>query len=222
MAGTSLTDEPTSRARKSWKRPASRTPAMPTTRCAGKPVTFFISYTIASSGFEMTMTKAFGHFVFTFSATLRMSFRLMVNKSSRDMPGLRGTPAVTMTTSAPAQSSQLDAPLLPASWLCTAPFCSRSSALPLARPSFSGMSNSTTSPSSLRATRAASSPPMFPAPIKAIFLRDMLGAPFGEVAVRELQILDDGVAERRARHLGRALHQPREVVRDALLRDGLL
>ena len=32
-----------------------------------------------------------------------------------DIPGLRGTPAVMMTTSAPAQSAQLDVPLMPAS-----------------------------------------------------------------------------------------------------------
>ncbi len=31
------------------------------------------------------------------------------------MPGLRGTPAVMMTTSAPAMSSQLAVPLMPAS-----------------------------------------------------------------------------------------------------------
>ena len=58
------------------------------------------------------MTKASLHFVFTFSATLRMILRLIDSKSSRDMPGLRGTPAVTMTTSAPAQSSQLDVPVI--------------------------------------------------------------------------------------------------------------
>ena len=58
------------------------------------------------------MTKASLHFAFTFSATLRMIFRLIDSKSSRDMPGLRGTPAVTMTTSDPAQSSQLDVPVI--------------------------------------------------------------------------------------------------------------
>ena len=64
------------------------------------------------------------------------------------MPGLRGTPAVTMTTSEPAQSAQFEVPVTFASCPRIVPFCSRSSALPLATPSFSGMSNSTTSPSS--------------------------------------------------------------------------
>ena len=63
----------------------------------------------------MTMTKASGQCFFRFSATLRMILRLMLNRSSRDMPGLRGTPAVMMTTSAPAQSSQLEVPVMAAS-----------------------------------------------------------------------------------------------------------
>ena len=49
------------------------------------------------------------------AATARMILRLMLSRSSRLMPGLRGTPAVTMTTSAPAQSSQLPVPLMWAS-----------------------------------------------------------------------------------------------------------
>ena len=78
-------------------------------------MTFFISYTIASSGFEITMTNAFGALALRFSATLRMILRLIESRSSRDMPGLRGTPAVTITTSEPATSSQLELPVILAS-----------------------------------------------------------------------------------------------------------
>ena len=126
------------------------------------------------------MTNASGQCFLTFSATLRMIFRLIESKSSRDMPGLRGTPAVMMTTSEPAQSAQFEVPVILASLPRIAPFCSRSSALPLATPSFSGMSNRTTSPSSLRATSEASSPPMLPAPMSAIFFATVAwdGAPW--------------------------------------------
>src|SRR5262249_50525424 len=53
----------------------------------------------------------------------------------------------------------------------------RSSALPWGMPS--AMSNSTTSPSSLRPTRWASVPPIWPAPINAIFGRAMGKRPLG-------------------------------------------
>ena len=70
---------------------------------------------MTSSGFDTTITKALGQCCFRFSATLRMIFRFTDNKSSRDMPGLRGTPAVMMTTSAPAQSAQFEVPVILAS-----------------------------------------------------------------------------------------------------------
>ena len=61
-------------------------------------------------------------------------------RSSRLCPGLRGMPAVTMTTDAPAQSAQLDVPVMLQSYPATEPFCSRSRALPFAKLSFAGMS----------------------------------------------------------------------------------
>ncbi len=67
---------------------------------------------MASSGLEMTITNAPGHFSFTFWATSRMILMLTPSRSSRLMPGLRGTPAVTMTTSAPATSSYLLVPVI--------------------------------------------------------------------------------------------------------------
>ncbi len=84
---------------------------MPTTRAAGKPVRRFSSYTMASRGFEMTTTNAFGQCFFALSATSRMIGRFVATRSSRDWPGLRGMPAVTMSTSAPAQSSHFEVPV---------------------------------------------------------------------------------------------------------------
>jgi hypothetical protein len=46
------------------------------------------------------MTKAFGAYCLMPVATLVMASRLTLRRSSRLMPGLRGTPAVTMQTSA--------------------------------------------------------------------------------------------------------------------------
>ncbi len=69
---------------------------MPTTRFFGKPVTRFICVTMASSGFETTITNAFGACCLMPSATLVMILALVASRSSRLMPGLRARPAVTM------------------------------------------------------------------------------------------------------------------------------
>ena len=73
---------------------------MPTTWFFLKPVILCSAYTIASSGLAMLITKAFGQCVFMFAATSFMILRLISSRSSRLMPGLRGTPAVMITTSA--------------------------------------------------------------------------------------------------------------------------
>ena len=78
---------------------------MPTTLLGLKPVTSRISPTMASSGFVMTMTKASGALALMPAPTALMTLALMPTRSSRLMPGLRGTPAVTMTTSAPLMSA---------------------------------------------------------------------------------------------------------------------
>ena len=78
---------------------------MPTTWCFGKPVLSFMSVTIASSGFDTTITNDFGACFLMFSATVPTIFALMPRRSSRLMPGFRATPAVTMQTSAPAMSA---------------------------------------------------------------------------------------------------------------------
>src|SRR6266542_3670295 len=159
----------------------------------------------------MTMTKAFGQWVLALSATSRMIGRLMAMRSSRLCPGLRGMPAVTMMTSAPAQSLHFDVPTTLASKPRMAEFCSRSRALPLAKFSFGGMSKSTTSPSCFSQARFASSPPMLPAPMRAIFFRVVISNSPG--VGRLAHVPDDGRSELAALHFFRAVHETREVVR---------
>ena len=53
----------------------------------------------------MQMTKAFGAYFLMPVPTCSITFRLMPRRSSRLMPGLRGTPAVTMQTEAPSIAS---------------------------------------------------------------------------------------------------------------------
>ena len=78
---------------------------MPTILLCGRPENFCSAHTIASSGLVMQMTKASGAYVLMPAPTASITLRLMPSRSSRLMPGLRGTPAVTMTTSAPAIAS---------------------------------------------------------------------------------------------------------------------
>ncbi len=97
---TSWGETPAASPMKYWKRAASSTPAMPTTRFFGKPVILYIAYTIESSGLVTTMTKELEAYCLMPWATLVMASRLTLRRSSRLIPGLRGTPAVTMQTSA--------------------------------------------------------------------------------------------------------------------------
>ncbi len=78
---------------------------MPTTMFFGRPQHFCSAQTMASSGLVMQMTKAFGAYFFKPAPTCSITLRLMLSKSSRLMPGLRGTPAVTMHTDAPSIAS---------------------------------------------------------------------------------------------------------------------
>ena len=66
---------------------------------------FCSAQTIASSGLVMQMTKALGAYFRMPAPTCSMTFRLISRRSSRLMPGLRGMPAVTITTSAPLISA---------------------------------------------------------------------------------------------------------------------
>ena len=78
---------------------------MPTTFSFGRPENFCSAHTMASSGLVMQITNAFGACALMPSPTAFMTLRLMPIRSSRLMPGFRGTPAVTMQTSAPAMSA---------------------------------------------------------------------------------------------------------------------
>ncbi len=78
---------------------------MPTTWLVGSPEYFCSAQTMTSSGLVMQMTNAFGAYFFTPAPTWLITLRLISRRSSRLMPGLRGTPAVTMTTSAPSMPS---------------------------------------------------------------------------------------------------------------------
>ena len=60
---------------------------------------------MASSGLVMQMTKAPGAYFLMPEPTCSITLRLMPRRSSRLMPGLRGTPAVTMQTVAPSMAS---------------------------------------------------------------------------------------------------------------------
>ena len=102
---TSLTETLNSSARKWLKRALSSTPAMPTTLWCGRPENSRSAQTIASSGLVMQMTNASGALALMPSPTAFITLRLMPSRSSRLMPGLRATPAVTMITSAPAMSA---------------------------------------------------------------------------------------------------------------------
>ena len=73
---------------------------MPTTMCLGSPQHFCSAHTMASSGLVMQMTKALGAYFLMPAPTCSITLRLMPSRSSRLMPGLRGTPAVTMHTGA--------------------------------------------------------------------------------------------------------------------------
>ncbi len=78
---------------------------MPTTLLWGRPETSRSTQTMASSGLVMQITKAWGACCLMPWATWEMTLALMPIRSSRLMPGLRGTPAVTITTSEPAIAS---------------------------------------------------------------------------------------------------------------------
>ena len=105
IAVTSLTDAPVSHAMNVRKRAVSRIPAMPKTRCFGKPATRCATWHIASSGFETTTITASGLAATTSCVTEPTIFSFVVTRSSRLMPGERGRPAVMTTISEPAVSS---------------------------------------------------------------------------------------------------------------------
>ncbi len=87
------------------KRAVSRIPAIPNTRSRGQPVAARATWHIASSGFETITRIASGECLAASRAQERTISSFVVTRSSRLIPGLRGSPAVMTTTSEPAVAS---------------------------------------------------------------------------------------------------------------------
>ena len=176
-AVTSSTETLNSSARKVRKRALSSTPAMPTTMLCGRPQASRITHTIASSGLVMTMTNAFGQFFLMRGADVADDLGVDADEIVATHAGLArhaggddddvGALDVVVTVRAANARVVILRP---------APACAMSNALPCGTPST--MSNSTTSPSSLRPMSSASVPPICPAPIRAIFLRAIQSSHF--------------------------------------------
>ncbi len=99
------TETPSSMAMNERMRAVSRMPAMPMTRSRGKPETRRAASHITSSGLVTTISTASGDSFAARPMQLSTISRLLVNRSSRLMPGLRGRPAVITMTSEPAVSA---------------------------------------------------------------------------------------------------------------------
>jgi hypothetical protein len=96
-ASTASGRTPAARAARAQKRVASSTPAIPSTRRAGKPVVRHTRWVISSSGLVTTTTTAFGECVRIPSATPPTMAALAAVRSVRLIPGWRARPAVTTT-----------------------------------------------------------------------------------------------------------------------------
>ena len=151
----------------------SRAPAIPTTLFFGKPEILWKAYTIASSGFETTITNASGEYFFTWFATFVIISRFFWRRSSLFMPGCLGNPAVITTTSESLISSKLDVPDSLASYPSWGSSWEISSAFPFIKFSASGISTMTISPSSFWAESSAIFPPTWPPPINDILGLDI-------------------------------------------------
>ena len=80
-------------------------PAIPTTRSRGNCETAFATWHIASSGLETITSTAFFERLATWRVTSATIASFVFTRSSRLIPGLRGSPAVITTTSEPAVAS---------------------------------------------------------------------------------------------------------------------
>ncbi len=99
------TETPSASARNHRIRAESSTPAMPKTRSRGSFETRRATSHIASSGFETTIRIVSGEPGSTLRTTSDTMPSLIETRSSRLIPGLRGTPAVITMTSEPAVES---------------------------------------------------------------------------------------------------------------------
>ena len=101
MASTASGETPSFSAVLSAKRALSSMPAWPMTRSCGRPETRWNRAVISSSGFVTTITTASGERSATSCATRPTILAFSSSRSMRLIPGLRGLPAVTTTTSLP-------------------------------------------------------------------------------------------------------------------------
>src|SRR3569623_962242 len=92
-------------------RALSSTPDKPTTRSRGRPVCLNARSVRTSTGLLSSNSIAFGACCITLSASERSSARLASRNWSRLMPGLRGRPAVMITSSEPTSSAGSAPPL---------------------------------------------------------------------------------------------------------------
>ena len=149
---------------------------MPTTLLGGRPEAFCSAQTMASSGLVMQITKASGACVAMPLPTASMTLRLMPSRSSRLMPGLArhagrddhhvGAGDVLVVVDADELGSR-----------SLRPARIRRGRAPCPAACLRGCRTATTSPSSFSPTRWARVPPIWPAPIRAIFLRAMIVVP---------------------------------------------
>ena len=126
---------------------------------------------MASSGLVTRMLNESGAYFFTFSATLVMILMLVSRRSSLDIPGFLGRPAVMILTSEPLICDQSAVPESLTSQPRIGVDSVMSSAFPWTTLSTSGISTIVTSPNSFWAARRARMPPICPPPIKQIFFR---------------------------------------------------
>ncbi len=97
-----------------------------------------------------TTTNAFGACCFTASAAGRMMSALALSRSVRDIPGLRGKPAVMITTLAPFTSARLLLPVMVPPLCHSGVVWVMSSDLPCGSPSTMSISVTSASPRSAR------------------------------------------------------------------------
>ena len=150
-------------------RAASRTPAIPITRCLSNPLTFSATYVMTSRGLETTMMMAPGDFATADTVQLLTMPLFVFIRSSRLIPGLRAIPAVMTTMSEFAVSLYPFDPTTRTSVFSTGVASTMSSAFPCGIPSMTS-TRTTSFASCLSTSRCAVVAPTFPAPMTVIFM----------------------------------------------------
>ena len=141
-------------------------------RSRGKPLASLATWHMASMGFAKMTITAFGEALAAAETLARTMAALPFSSSSRVIPGLRGAPAVQITTSESAVSSQPSVAVMRVLKPSQAAAWDSSSALPKCMvPANWGSSWRTTSQISRSMRRWAIAPPVAPAPMIVTFLR---------------------------------------------------